>query len=346
MKKTRKVLSVVLAFIMVVASIPMSVSANSESLLIQENASAKSESLLVQDMFSQENESSTVQETVSEKSDSSQIQQKFSDNKEALTDTESAPVKKGSLSFPMSSETYGNIFVYDDIYTTVPVDGYAEYIFTPAETGAYVVSSNNYDGDYDDLLVVVCDTDYNILYENDDSPYENTLDFCCVFYAYAGETYRIVIFEYDDAGADYYLSLLPYPEVSHQPTAYEPYVVIEPDYDAYYQWYSISEGETEITDDNVIALSQLNNTSTYSYSSGWTPAREPAIFDSNYNYYSFFSIYLEAGSSVAVETDGYVYEAIGIVEDDGYGYVQDASGYEDDTYYFNIDESGTYTGDK
>lgn len=342
MKKTRKVLSVVLAFLMVVASIPMSVSANSESLPIQEAASAKSESLMIQDMFSEEKESSPVQETASEKSESSQIQQKFNNNKEALTDSESAPIKSGSLSLPMSSATYGNIYVYDEIYTYVPVDDYVEFIFRPTESRAYVVSSDNYDGDSDDPLVAVCDTDYDVLFQNDDSPYEDTYDFCCVFYAYAGEEYRIVVFDYDDSGADFYLSLLPYPEVSHQPTAYEPYVEIDPDYDAYYQWYAVSSGETEITDDNIIALSQLDNTSTYSYSSGWTPAREPAVFDSSYNYYRFFDIYLNEGSSIAIETDGYVYEAIGLVGTDGDGYVRDASGYSDDTYYFNIDESGVY----
>ncbi len=78
--------------------------------------------------------------------------------------------------------------------------------------------------------------------------------------------------------------------ITHQPTSDEPYVELNDDTDASYQWYTV-EGGAEITDENA-----KTSTGTYSAEYGWSPMIEAS---SSTQYY--FSIDLKAGDKVSFE---------------------------------------------
>lgn len=308
MKKTRKILSVVLAFLVAVASISMSGSATTElSDGLESSSSLLTESLAGQKEFSK---------------------------------------SEASVSDMMSGYgTTNTIYVNDEYYVTLSAGGYAEFIFTPTTSGYYVIGSENIDGDSDDPLAVVCDRSYNYLYESDDNPFKGyTTDFCCIFYANARTEYRILVFEYNDRAADFYVGLVNYAEITHQPTASSPYVEISPYAPAEYQWYSITDSNAEIKGNNIISATTLENTSSYSSTYGWVPAARPVSSGSYNKFYDFFSTVLFAGDTVTVETDGYITSEIGWLSyEDNMNYIENTTGYYDETYYFNITSTDLYS---
>ena len=126
--------------------------------------------------------------------------------------------------------------------------------------------------------------------------------------------------------------------ITHQPTAEEPYVELNDDTDATYQWYSVEVGETEITDENVEAYSYNDETAVYDSENGWTP-----ILDAD-GYQSSATLELNEGDTVVVE-----------LAEGGFGYCgfwDWDKGHEGDgcsetdgvlTYEFTMDADGVYT---
>lgn len=129
--------------------------------------------------------------------------------------------------------------------------------------------------------------------------------------------------------------------ITHQPTADEPYVELNDDTDAKYQWYSAVEKTVEITDENADTCTYNDMTSSYDAETGWTGATEPAYYDETLDYYVFFETELKAGDTVEIRTDGLVDNFIGLGCNDYY-YGEYATGVENDTYTITVKQDGTY----
>ena len=225
---------------------------------------------------------------------------------------------------------------------TAPKDAYAELTFTPEADGKYVVYSDN--GSKDDEIdpyVYVYDAFGTQIASDDDNDYTWDYNFCCEFEAEAGEVYYLQFCAYDDT-VTYDVTVVNYAEISHQPTADEPYVEIAPEANASYQWFKVREGEAEITDKYIVKVAELDTVSTYSESVGWTPAHEPAIYDEDKNYYHFFWIYLEEGDKLTLDINGTVEECIGIESDEDYIDYELTASETNGSYTFEVEYTGVY----
>lgn len=91
-------------------------------------------------------------------------------------------------------------------------------------------------------------------------------------------------------------------EISHQPTAAEPYVETNYDEGAAYQWFKENNNDVEITDEN--AFPRDNNDggefATYDEETGWTGI---SVYEGG-NEYNLFTVELKAGDVVRIITDG------------------------------------------
>lgn len=165
--------------------------------------------------------------------------------------------------------------------------------FTPTETGKYVICSDN-GGDDENIDPYVDIYDSNGDEVEDDDDHDGSYNFYCIFEAEAGETYYIELSCYDgDVEYDYIIEK--YVDISHQPTAGEPYVELTWDVEAEYQWYSVESGDAEATDENAEAYSYNDATATYDSENGWTP-----IIDAD-GYQSSAILELNEGDKVIVE---------------------------------------------
>ncbi|MBQ3087220.1 MAG: hypothetical protein IJC45_07790 [Clostridia bacterium] len=127
--------------------------------------------------------------------------------------------------------------------------------------------------------------------------------------------------------------------ITHHPTAGEPYVELNCDTDAAYQWYTLYEGTTEITDENAQTVSYDWGESSYDEETGWTgvPWSEEG------NGLDFFTVALEAGDTVRVELTGDFYDGVGLYD---YGSGTDFWQYTTDgvtTYDLMAEIAGNYT---
>lgn len=225
---------------------------------------------------------------------------------------------------------------------TAPKDAYAELTFTPEKDGKYVVYSDN--GGKDDEIdpyVYVYDAFGNQIASDDDNDYTWSYNFCCEFEAEAGEVYYLQFCAYDDT-VTYDVTVVNYAEISHQPTADEPYVEIAPEANASYQWFKVREGEAEITDKYIVDVAKLDTVSTYSASKGWTPANEPAYYDADKDFYQFFRIYLEEGDKLTLDINGTVEEFIGIESDEHYIDYELTASETNGSYTIEVEYTGVY----
>lgn len=192
---------------------------------------------------------------------------------------------------------------------SVPEDDYARFIFTPTESGKYVViSDNGGDDDNIDPYIDIYDGDNNWLTEDDD--YNGTYNFYCVFEAEAGEDYYILLGNYYYAEVEYDFVLKKYVEITHQPTVDEPYVELNWDVEADYQWQSVSIEYGEVTDEN--AEGRYANDvgpATYDEEYGWSSAPYDD-YEANY-----FMIEMVAGQEIEMVLDADV-ECLGIWSND------------------------------
>ncbi len=164
--------------------------------------------------------------------------------------------------------------------------------FIPAESGTYVICSDNGGDDENiDPYVNIYDSNGDLITASDDDG--QSYNFCCFFDAEAGEKYLIKLCSYNsDVEYDYTVKHI---DFTHQPTADEPYVEINWDRISAYQWYSVKDILTEVTDVNGEAYSYENATAAYDSENGWT-----AILDEA-GYYSSATFALSEGDKVAVE---------------------------------------------
>ena len=168
--------------------------------------------------------------------------------------------------------------------------------FIPEESGDYVVVSDNGGNDDEiDPYVVICDSNGDEIEEDDD--HDGSYNFYCDFKATAGETYYIELYAYEsDVEYDYIIKR--YVEISHQPTIDEPYVELNWDFDADYQWYSVEENSAEITDENAEGrYADDIGPATYDEEYGWSSAPYDE-YEANY-----FQIELEADQTVEMIPD-------------------------------------------
>ena len=89
-------------------------------------------------------------------------------------------------------------------------------------------------------------------------------------------------------------------KITHQPTEEEPYVELDCDTDASYQWCEVVYQETEITDENAEPCSADLSNSSYT-ENGWLFAEQYRYNEGDSTLYGF-NIDLKAGDILIVET--------------------------------------------
>ena len=192
--------------------------------------------------------------------------------------------------------------------------------FIPEESGEYVIISDNGGDDENiDPYVSIYDSDDEIA-SDDDNDYVDTYNFYCIFEAEAGETYYIELSCYD-GDVEYDYTIEKHLDISHQPTASEPYVELNWDVEADYQWYLAEEEMVEITDENADSCSYYGEPTVYDEETGWS-----GDFWDDYGA-SFFGIELEEGNVILVDFGEEINDEIGIWDydrDDGF-YVNDGT---------------------
>ncbi len=126
--------------------------------------------------------------------------------------------------------------------------------------------------------------------------------------------------------------------ITHQPTEAEPYVELNDDTDASYQWYEV-EDMREITDENADTVSCYGGDSSYDAETGWTGVPYYEGLDEH----DFFTVALNAGDTVKVELTGDFYEWVGLFD-----YETNEASYEEvesgvNTYEITVTADGNYT---
>ncbi len=191
----------------------------------------------------------------------------------------------------------------ETITVTVPAEGYAEYKFTPEEDGTYVVYSDMGEADIDPY-VYVYDADGNEIADDDDNDYADTYDFYCIFEAEAGSDYLFKIAAWEDYAIEFDITVTVFGEITHQPTADEPYVEVTEGADAEYQWYKIGDSFAELTDEYAVPREDgyVGNFATYDSENGWTGVYD-GYEDGIYKEYNFFKVMLPEDQTIEMTTD-------------------------------------------
>lgn len=130
-------------------------------------------------------------------------------------------------------------------------------------------------------------------------------------------------------GVEIYSDILFYGyAITHQPTAEEPYVELNDDTDATYQWYSAKEANVELTDENTIPFPSEDEGPVYDTENGWSGIYTGSL-EGTYKGYAYFIVQLKKGDTIKIElfgdyigyvelkdmiTDGV---SIGVVDEDG-----------------------------
>ncbi len=127
--------------------------------------------------------------------------------------------------------------------------------------------------------------------------------------------------------------------IAHQPTEAEPYVELNDDTDASYQWYKVEEKITDITDENASTVSYDWGESSYDKETGWTGVP----FEEGYSGQDFFTVALEAGETVVIEVTGDFANGVGLYdydtgEDIWVDYIEGVTSYE-----LTVESEGNYT---
>ena len=204
---------------------------------------------------------------------------------------------------PMTAFAADNtIALGETITVTIPADGYAECKFTPDENGTYVVYSDMGEADIDPY-VDIYDKDDNLIASNDDNEYVYSYDFYCVFDAETGADYLFKMGEYNDKEAEYDITVVKYSEITHQPTADEPYIEVTEGADAEYQWYKLSDSFSEVTDENATPCEGYfpDECATYDSTNGWTGVLWDGFGD--YVEYKYFTVVLPEGQTIKMTAD-------------------------------------------
>ena len=191
----------------------------------------------------------------------------------------------------------------ETITVTVPAEGYAEYKFTPEADGTYVVYSDMGEA-YIDPYVNVYDKDGNEISYDDDNDYADIYDFYCIFEAEAGADYLFKLAAYEDYALEFDVTVSVFGEITHQPTADEPYVEVTEGADAEYQWYKLGDSIVELTDEYAEPREDgyVGNFATYDSANGWTGVYN-GYEDGIIKEYNFFQVMLLEDQTIKMTTD-------------------------------------------
>lgn len=192
----------------------------------------------------------------------------------------------------------------ETITVTIPAEGYAECKFTPAEDGKYVVYSDMGEADIDPY-VYVYDKDGNEIADDDDNDYYDTYDFYCIFEAEAGADYLFVMSAYGDDAVEFDITVVKFAEITHQPTADEPYVEVTEGADAEYQWYKIGDSLAELTDEYATPRGDYQyagDFATYDSENGWTGVYT-GYNEGSYKEHNFFEVILLEDQTIKMTAD-------------------------------------------
>jgi len=191
----------------------------------------------------------------------------------------------------------------ETITVTAPVEGYAECKFTPEADGKYIVYSDMGEADIDPY-VDVYDADGNEISSDDDNDYADTYDFYCIFEVEAGADYLFKLAAWDYYAVEFDITVVKFAEITHQPTADEPYVEVTEDADAEYQWYRVTGNTVEVTDENATAREgdTEGEYATYDSANGWTGVYT-GYEDGIYKEYNFFKVMLPEDQTIKMTAD-------------------------------------------
>lgn len=192
----------------------------------------------------------------------------------------------------------------ETITVTIPAEGYASCKFTPDEDGTYVVYSDSGENYVDPKVDIYDENDNNIAFD-DDNDYADTCDFYCIFEAEAGADYLFEMEEYDGIEAEFDITVSVFGEITHQPTADEPYVEVTEGADAEYQWCKIGDSLAELTDEYATPRDDyqyVGNFATYDSESGWTGVYT-GYDEGSYKEYNFFKVILPEDQTIKMTAD-------------------------------------------
>ncbi len=130
-------------------------------------------------------------------------------------------------------------------------------------------------------------------------------------------------------GVEIYSDILFYGyAITHQPTAKEPYVELNDDTDATYQWYSAKEANVELTDENTIPFPSEDEGPVYDAENGWSGIYTGSL-EGMYDGYACFIVQLKKGDTIKIELFG-----------DYYGYVEFTDMMTGGFYISEVDKDG------
>lgn len=130
-------------------------------------------------------------------------------------------------------------------------------------------------------------------------------------------------------GVEIYSDILFYGyAITHQPTAEEPYVELNDDTDATYQWYVAKEGKVELTDENTIPFPSEDEGPVYDTENGWSGIYTGSL-EGMYDGYTCFIVQLKKGDTIKIELFG-----------DYYGYVEFTDMMTSGFYISEVDKDG------
>ncbi|MBQ3161099.1 MAG: hypothetical protein IJC04_03115 [Oscillospiraceae bacterium] len=127
--------------------------------------------------------------------------------------------------------------------------------------------------------------------------------------------------------------------ITHQPTSDEPYVELNDDTDASYQWYTVEENTSEITDENAATVSYTWGESSYDKETGWTGVP----YEEDYNGQDFFTVELKAGETITVEVTGDFIDGLGLWDYDTENEAWVDSEEDVTSYELTVESEGNYT---
>ena len=104
-------------------------------------------------------------------------------------------------------------------------------------------------------------------------------------------------------GVEYYSDMILYTyAITHQPTIDEPYVELNDNTDAIYQWCSAEEAVVEVTDENAKGFAFADGTASYDAEKGWSGVFIGSA--ESYEGYAYFEMPLKAGYVLSLELSG------------------------------------------
>lgn len=217
--------------------------------------------------------------------------------------------------------------------TTVTVKSTHYYIFTPEISGWYRLSSNSSSSSSSDPYVYMYFDSYSVSADDNGEGYNFILD----FYAVAETDYCFYLSDYwYNSEASYTATLKKIYKIEHQPTAAEPYVKVNYDDNASYQWSEYDEQRTTINLDNASVYDyDENESSSYTSENGWSGVR----LGSGDEWLRFFKISVDSAATVSVISDTDLY-CVEIFYENTYQSINNVKAGEE--YFLTIDEAGTY----